>query len=984
MADPSIRSGASPFVAGPAATTDDAPAAAPTLATPTLATPTPSQRYALGDEIARGGMGVVYRATDTALGREVAVKVLREGHAPDSGAARRFADEARIAAQMQHPAIPPVHDVGVLPNGRPFLAMKLIKGQTLERLLEARSDPSAERGRFTAVFEQVCQALAYAHSRNVIHRDLKPANVMVGAFGEVQVMDWGLAKVLVERPATNTDPGETAAASMVVSLRDSDGSFTQAGSVLGTPAFMPPEQALGAMGVVDARSDVFGLGALLAAILTGKPPFDAATAELARVKAAQGKLDDCLARLDGCGADPELVALCKRCLAAERDNRPRNAGEVAAALSAHRGAVEERLRRAERERAAAEAKAAEEIKTRRVAEEKAAEQRKRRRAQRALFAAVVALALGGGAFAWWSGVQAQAVRERQGRNAEAVAGLLDQCETALRSGDAARATLSLEAAQKRAEEGGADEWAGRLTALAADLALLRDLDAVDQFRWTPLDNKLPDAAAVAARYREALGRSGADPAAVPPEAAAARALASVVRARVTGAWDWLLREEKTAGVRAALQVVDANPYRDEVRDALRAGDREKLADLAGGPAALEQPPGFTASLGECTAIRVERRRQLLEAAVRRRPGDLGLLMTLGNTYPLNQVKSAAERLRWYQAAVAVAPNNLAVHNHLGNALWNRQDPAGAEAAYREALRLDPRYARAHYNLGNVMQARGDLAGAEAAIREALRLDPECFQAHHLLGHLLRQRHDLAGAEAAYRKALRLDPSHIPSHDNLGLTLQLKGDLEGAVTEFKEVFRLDPKNPFGPFRLARVERMRALLARLPDVLADKTEPQSPREACEFAHLCGQPFQRRYASSVRLFEKAFAANPKLAADLKAAHRSDAARYAVQAAGGEGIDPPADVAARTALRQKALAWLRADLALWQKQAAAPNAAGRSEAAAKLSAWLQESDLAGVREADPLAKLPDVERAEWEKLWADVKATLAAARKPTPPAGK
>jgi Flp pilus assembly protein TadD len=596
--------------------------------------------------------------------------------------------------------------------------------------------------------------------------------------------------------------------------------------------------------------------------------------------------------------------------------------------------------------------------------------------------------------------------------------LLDQCEAVLRRDDTARATLSLEAARKRSEEGGADEWAGRLGALAADLALLRDLDAVDQFRWTPLEDKFPDAAAVAARYREALGRSGVDPDAVPPDAAAARALTSVVQDRVTGAWDWLLREEKAAGVRAALHVVDANPYRDEVRDALRAGDREKLADLAGLPAALEQPPGFTASLGESAVIRVERRRQLLEAAVRRRPGDLGLLITLGNTYPLNQEKGADERLRWYQAAAAVAPTNVAVHNHLakalrdrrdlagaeaairdalrldprsvaahntlGTVLQRRQDPAGAEAAYREALRLDPRFAPAHYNLGNVMQARRDLAGAEAAMREALRFDPEFVYAHHVLGNLLRQRHDLAGAEAAYREALRLDPSYIPSHANLGTTLQLKGDLEGAVAQFKEVLRLDPNNAFGRLNLPRAERMRALLVHLPDVLAGKTEPQSPGETCEFAQLCGQPFQRRYATSVRLFEKAFAADPKLAADLKAAHRFDAARCAVQAAGGEGIDPPADAAARTALRQQALAWLRADLALWQTQAAAANAAGRTEAAAKLSVWLQESDLAGVREPDPLAKLPEVERAEWEKLWADVQATLAAARKPTPPAGK
>src|SRR5262249_30223272 len=161
--------------------------------------------------IARGGMGVIFRATDNALGREVAIKVLVERFAPDSGTARRFADEARIAAQLQHPGIPPVHDVGTLPDGRPFLAMKLIKGQTLEELLQARPDVSGERGRYVAVFEQVCQAVAYAHSRGVIHRDLKPSNVMVGAFGEVQVMDWGLAKVLSARLTEAPRTEETSA-----------------------------------------------------------------------------------------------------------------------------------------------------------------------------------------------------------------------------------------------------------------------------------------------------------------------------------------------------------------------------------------------------------------------------------------------------------------------------------------------------------------------------------------------------------------------------------------------------------------------------------------------------------------------------------------------------------------------------------------------------------------------------------------------------
>jgi serine/threonine protein kinase len=141
-------------------------------------------------------MGVVYRARDLALDREVAVKVLQQRYEPGSSTAARFVEEARITAQLQHPGIPAVYQVGTLPDSRPFLAMKLIKGQTLDTLLKAKAPIDR-----LAVVEAVAQAVGYAHAHGVLHRDLKPANVMVGSFGEVQVMDWGLAKVLGGRAA---------------------------------------------------------------------------------------------------------------------------------------------------------------------------------------------------------------------------------------------------------------------------------------------------------------------------------------------------------------------------------------------------------------------------------------------------------------------------------------------------------------------------------------------------------------------------------------------------------------------------------------------------------------------------------------------------------------------------------------------------------------------------------------------------------------
>jgi tetratricopeptide (TPR) repeat protein len=349
-------------------------------------------------------MGVVYRAGDTVLGREVAVKVLQEQYAPDSGTARRFADEARITGQLQHPNIPAVHDLGVLPDGRPFLAMKLIRGETLAVLLKGRADPAEGRGRYVAAFEQVCQAVAYAHAHDVLHRDLKPANVMVGAFGEVQVMDWGLAKVLGTRPAERTDPEATTALTAVRGVRESDDLFTQTGSVLGTPAYMPPEQAAGAVRTIDRRSDVFGLGAVLTVVLTGRPPFVAETSEAARVKAAQGDVGDCFARLEACGADPDLVALCMQCLAPRPEDRPKDAGVVAQAVAALRVAADERARRAELERVQAEGAVREAL-------ARAAEQRQRRRlllAANGIIALVLLAGLSVSLWQMWRARQAEA------------------------------------------------------------------------------------------------------------------------------------------------------------------------------------------------------------------------------------------------------------------------------------------------------------------------------------------------------------------------------------------------------------------------------------------------------------------------------------------------------------------------------------------------------------------------------------------------
>ncbi len=218
-------------------------------------------RYQLLGEIARGGMGSVIKGRDVDLGRDLAIKVQLEAHRNDPEKLHRFIDEAQIGGQLQHPGIVPIYDLGRLSDNRVFFAMKLIQGRTLSTLLSERPKPSADLPRFLGIFDQVCHAMAYAHARGVIHRDLKPSNIMVGGFGEVQVMDWGLAKVLREDDASeHKEESDESCEGAVRTLRSaSEVSESRGGFPMGTFCYMSPEQARGEHDRLDGRTDVFSL-----------------------------------------------------------------------------------------------------------------------------------------------------------------------------------------------------------------------------------------------------------------------------------------------------------------------------------------------------------------------------------------------------------------------------------------------------------------------------------------------------------------------------------------------------------------------------------------------------------------------------------------------------------------------------------------------------------------------------------------------------
>jgi serine/threonine-protein kinase len=382
-----------------------------------------AEPYKVIGEVGRGGIGIVLQARDLTLGREVAVKVLQPKHQTNVAAVTRFTREAKIAAQLQHPGIVPVYAAGQDNLDRPYIAMKLLRGSTLEALLEKRKDPREGRAGFIRIFEQVCQTMAYAHSRGVIHRDLKPGNIMVGAFGEVQIIDWGFARVLGSASALE-DAKDAQLLTQAASSQESS-ALSVAGVPIGTPAYMAPEQAKGELKAIDERTDVYCLGSILTEILTGRPPHASSSVREVMEEAVRGDVTPACERLDRSGAEAELIALAKDCLRSAKDARPRNAAAVAERVSAFLAAAADRARQAELEADRERSRVAEERRKRRVLG----------------WAAVVTLLAGAGvAWAFW------ARAERRQLVADEVGVLLADADGRARDGEwAAAEQLALRA-----------------------------------------------------------------------------------------------------------------------------------------------------------------------------------------------------------------------------------------------------------------------------------------------------------------------------------------------------------------------------------------------------------------------------------------------------------------------------------------------------------------------------------------------------------
>jgi len=783
-------------------------------------------RYEVVREIARGGVGVVLEAHDEDLGRSIALKVLLHCHKDDPRMRERLVDEAQISGQLEHPGVVPVHEIGLLGGDRPFLTMKLVRGRTLADLLDERESPSHDRQRFLDVFAKVCQAVAYAHSRGVVHRDLKPLNLMVGAFGEVQVMDWGLAKVLVSgdrddgvasvqpepgsAPTSKEADGASAREShkqiqRPTSVRVSDHARrSMQGSVLGTPAYMAPEQARGELKSLDERCDVFGLGAILCEILTGAPPYDGATVSELLDQARRGDLSRALTRLDACGADPGVIEIARRCLAVEAADRPADGVAVADLIASHLSSLEARARSAELEAAQAKARAA-------------SERKARHRGIAIATMLIVAIFVVGFAVRDAELKRREQIRDGEQKLTAALerASLIyDQAQASSSTVPAAWRTVveSVRRAEGLLFEDAAAALVGRVAELkqAAALGLQNAgwLERLEAIRSESEDSYDLDfqSRSYAQLFGEILGGDliGGE---VGVDAAAERLIATGVAPALSRYLDDWARNRQTVSspddrshlvILELAKAADAHPFRTRLRDAVLADDLDQLRQLA---TAVELESLAIADL-DLIATRLlsagdrELARRIWMLAKARSPSDFWVNVGLAAVELSPPRPRPGEALRWLSAAQTVRPNSGVVVNLMARILRGRGSNLEARRIIEAAVARSPESPTLYSTLSSQLAIDGELDDAERYARRAIELrgdDGDRMMLSDELGSLamiLRIKGETEEAIQLLERALELFPKNDVTLGRLAIVLMQAGRHDEAFAMFRRALAAD--------------------------------------------------------------------------------------------------------------------------------------------------------------------------------------------------
>ncbi len=770
------------------------------------------ERYAIHEVIGEGGMGVVHRATDRLLEREVAVKFLRADHGGTAAQIRRFISEARLAARVVHPGVVPIYDRGVTADGRPYIAMRLVHGRTLkQRLLELGDDPN-ERRKLVSVIERVAQAVAAAHAVSVIHRDLKPSNVMLGQFGEVLVMDFGLARQGADDlPIDSTHaaaPPSAAAPGM-----------THTGAILGTPAYMSPEQEAGRSAEVGPQADVYAIGAMLFELFAPDRPVET---DAIRNALATG------------GCDPGLANLIVLCLATDPKARPSSAAVVAEEIVSWSARQEQRAAEARELAALASARLDADRRRRRLVVAvvlvcllaavliglvmlQAADERATR--QKTLDAeAITAITAAEVAVAKAEGGPLQDVGPW--REARTLAGIAaERAEAASVADVIAHATKVRAAALAgltRAEKEAAT--------LAADDAMVRRLDAISA--WAPTYRDWP---ADVRAYEEAFAAYGMPITAGDAESIRGRLQTSRIRRRLVRALlDYARASEAALGpdssARRLFEIArDAEdrpePKRwielrlsgkpDELLTALRSAELSRLE-----PQALAFHCEWllqTAPVGD--VIDVSRRIQeahpgspdaqmTLERALemRGRPEDFaeaarcasaGAALVPGDPHMLCVVATCLRRAGHVEEGEALLrrlkvahPTNLMVAHFLGLCLHEQERYPEAVAEYERAVSLGSSIPETLCNLATILSAGSDPRRAERIFRGLLNTAPRLIEGRIGLGRLLTARGVLDEAIAFLGGVVRDAPTSSFGWLAYGQALSLRHRYKGAADAYE--------------------------------------------------------------------------------------------------------------------------------------------------------------------------------------------------------
>jgi serine/threonine-protein kinase len=739
-------------------------------------------------EIGQGGMGVVYRARQQSLHRLVALKVIRADRLDAPAKVRRFRNEAETVAALDHPHIVPVYEICETGN-QLFFSMKLVEGGSLaDRLKDFPADPQ----RAARLLVVVARAVHHAHQRGVLHRDLKPSNILLDAEGQPHVSDFGLAK----RVAMDSD-------------------LTQSGALVGTPSYMAPEQASASMGGVTTATDVYGLGAVLYALLSGRPPFRGETVldTLVLVKEAEpeppGRLNP--------KVDRDLEAVCTKCLHKDPTRRYGSAEALAEDLERWLNGEPTVARPAGRL-------------------ERLGRWARRHRVGVGVAAVLlVTTVLGGWTWLWWDHQRATAEGEAR---------------------EALREATRFQKQEKWAEALSAVRRAqGVLTGIGANPALRQQADELgkdlemarrlEEARFQSAageENGHFDWKASNAAYAKAFRWYGLDLEHFDPREAGERVRSLSIRSQLVAALDdWaLLRLD--LGIRswkklvAVARAADPDPLRNRLRDAMegnRPRDLKKLIALCRSDEVQSATAVLLAIL--CTGTPAAKNAVVVMRKVRQRyPGDFWVNHSLAFLNLRMRPPHLEEAIRYFTAAVALRPQspgshlNLGsalekvgrldeaidacreairlkpgysgAHNNLGKALYKQGKVPAAEREFQRALALDPKNAQAQTNLGVALVDQGKLRKAERAFRRAIALDPKCALAHTNLGNALDAQGQYAKAMMEYRRAIALDPKYAVPHDNLGKALKAQGKLAKAVREYKRAIALDPMNASTHYRL----------------------------------------------------------------------------------------------------------------------------------------------------------------------------------------